>query len=107
MKIIELARWNDGSMGKIEEALKQEVGIGNIAPINGASVEDIFRHKGLNIKCGDPAKLYYVYFNLHHSSGHRTMFDLTKDNRIKLKVIEPKGGSFQAFFTEVVILEIK
>ncbi|GFN32402.1 hypothetical protein [Paenibacillus xylaniclasticus] len=107
MKITELARWNDGSWGEIEELLSNKVGIGNIAPISGTAVEDIFRLKGIVIKAGDPYKTYYVYFNWHTTLGCKTKFEITKDKKIKYKVEKPSETAFQAFGSEIVILNIK
>lgn len=104
-KVIELFRIEP--MGKSNaELLAKEISKGNcFEPVPAIEIQSLFDVYKVPLKSVESG-LYYVYYNYHCSSGHRSVIYVNDHGRIDYKVIPPDDGVLNAFWSEVVVFTL-
>lgn len=101
-QVLELIRLAPMGQSKAELLAQELANNNSFKPIPADKVFELFEAYGIPlmpIRGHD----YYVYYNSHPSSGYRTTLYVNDQGQIDYKVEPPKGGVFNAFWSEVVV----
>ena len=106
--------WDILGKSDVETYISEKFGSGSVQKISGGYLKSIVELKNklssnnekLNLELIDEDKDYYIYYNLHSSSGYQTEFEIDINRNIRLIIKEPTGYVLNALWSEVKILEI-
>jgi hypothetical protein len=104
-RIVELVKWNGCGTGRAEQlaqTLANGIGFNKVEAMH---INDLFSLKNIPLKAVDDAE-YYVYYNCHPSSGHRTILYINDEGSISYKV-ESSGFGLSAMWNEVIVFTVQ